>query len=126
MILHFPKGYDTPIGEAGGFLSGGQRQRIGLARAVYGDPHLVILDEPNANLDDAGESALARTVHDLKARGKTVILITHRPSAIASADRLVIMRDGRVHLQGERDAVLAALRPRAENTPADPGTLQPA
>jgi len=126
MILHFPKGYDTPIGEAGGFLSGGQRQRIGLARAVYGDPHLVILDEPNANLDDAGESALARTVHDLKGRGKTVILITHRPSAIASADRLVIMRDGRVHLQGERDAVLAALRPRAENTPADPGTLQPA
>lgn len=126
MILHFPKGYDTPIGEGGGILSGGQRQRIGLARAVYGDPHLVILDEPNANLDDAGESALARTVLDLKSRGKTVILITHRPSAIASADRLVIMRDGRIQLQGERDEVLTALRPRQENTAAGPGALQPA
>jgi ATP-binding cassette subfamily C exporter for protease/lipase len=126
MILHFPKGYDTPIGEAGGFLSGGQRQRIGLARAVYGDPHLVILDEPNSNLDDAGESALARTVLDLKSRGKTVILITHRSSAIASADRLVILRDGRVHLQGERDAVLAALKVRPETTPAQAANLQPA
>jgi ATP-binding cassette subfamily C exporter for protease/lipase len=126
MILQFPKGYDTPIGEAGGFLSGGQRQRIGLARAVYGDPKLVILDEPNANLDDAGESALARTVLDLKGRGKTVILITHRPSAIAGADRLVLMRDGRIQLQGECDEVLAALRPRPENTSGGTGALQPA
>lgn len=126
MILRFPKGYDTPIGEAGGMLSGGQRQRIGLARAVYGDPNLVLLDEPNANLDDAGEAALARTVADLKQRGKTVILITHRPSAIASADRLVIMRDGRIQLQGPREEVVAALRPRKENPSPGHGSLQPA
>ena len=126
MILRFPKGYDTPIGEAGGLLSGGQRQRIGLARAVYGDPNLVLLDEPNANLDDAGEAALARTVADLRQRGKTVILITHRPSAIASADRLVIMRDGRIQLQGPREEVVAALRPRKENPSPGPGALQPA
>jgi ATP-binding cassette, subfamily C, bacterial exporter for protease/lipase len=126
MILHFPKGYDTPIGEAGGLLSGGQRQRIGLARAIYGDPNLVLLDEPNANLDDAGEAALAKTVLDLKARGKTVIVITHRPSAIANADRLVIMSDGRIQLQGTRDEVLAALRPRQESGAPDHAPLQPA
>lgn len=90
MILRFPKGYDTPIGEAGGLLSGGQRQRIGLARAIYGNPALIVLDEPNANLDDAGETALLRTVAELKAKGKTVLLITHRPGAIAVADRLMI------------------------------------
>ena len=112
MILRFPKGYDTPIGEAGNLLSGGQRQRIGLARAVYGDPVLIILDEPNANLDDAGEAALARTVEDLKGKGRTVFLITHRPGAIAAADRLVLLRDGQIQMQGTRDEVLATLRPR--------------
>ena len=110
MILRFPKGYDTPIGEAGGLLSGGQRQRIGLARAVYGDPVLVVLDEPNANLDDVGEQALVRTVQGLKAAGKTVFLITHRPGILAVADRLLILRDGVVQADGPRDEVLAALR----------------
>lgn len=110
MILRFPKGYDTPIGEAGGLLSGGQRQRIGLARAVYGDPVLVVLDEPNANLDDVGEQALVRTVQGLKAAGKTVFLITHRPGILAVADRLLILRDGLVQADGPRDEVLAALR----------------
>ncbi len=119
MILRFPKGYDTPIGEAGNLLSGGQRQRIGLARAVYGDPVLIILDEPNANLDDAGEAALARTVQDLKEKGRTVFLITHRPGAIAAADRLVILRDGHIQIQGTRDEVLASLRPRSAPPPAD-------
>lgn len=110
MILRFPKGYDTPVGEAGGLLSGGQRQRIGLARAVYGDPVLVVLDEPNANLDDVGEQALVRAVQGLKTAGKTVFLITHRPGILAVADRLLILRDGTVQADGPRDEVLAALR----------------
>jgi ATP-binding cassette subfamily C exporter for protease/lipase len=110
MILRLPKGYDTPIGEAGNLLSGGQRQRLGLARAVYGDPVLVVLDEPNANLDDVGESALMKSVLELKAKGKTVILITHRPGAVAAADQLVILQDGQIQISGPRDGVVAALR----------------
>jgi ATP-binding cassette subfamily C exporter for protease/lipase len=110
MILRFPKGYDTPIGEAGSLLSGGQRQRIGLARAVYGKPALVVLDEPNANLDDAGEAALLQTVIGLKNEGKTIILITHRPAAMASTDQLVVMENGRIKAAGLRDAVVLALQ----------------
>ncbi|MBU3738723.1 MAG: type I secretion system permease/ATPase [Rhodoferax sp.] len=109
-ILRFPKGYDTPIGEAGGMLSGGQRQRLGLARAVYGEPALVVLDEPNANLDDVGEAALARTVGELRDLGKSVLLITHRPGIVMAADQLVVLQDGRVALAGPRDEVLARLR----------------
>jgi ATP-binding cassette subfamily C exporter for protease/lipase len=109
-ILRFPKGYETPIGEAGGALSGGQRQRIALARAVYGQPALVVLDEPNANLDEAGEIALAGAVQELKAAGSTVVLISHRSGAIALADWLLILNEGRVQIQGPRDAVIAALR----------------
>jgi ATP-binding cassette subfamily C exporter for protease/lipase len=120
MILRFPKGYDTPIGEAGNILSGGQRQRVALARALYGRPALVVLDEPNANLDDAGEAALARAVLQLKQQGSTVLLVTHRPSAIGLADRLLILRDGRIQIEGPRDAVLAALRPAAAAPAAQP------
>lgn len=119
MILRFPKGYDTSIGEAGGLLSGGQRQRIGLARAIYGNPALVVLDEPNANLDDVGEAALVRAVQVLKARGSTVVLVTHRPGILAVADRLVILKNGTVQADGPRDAVLAALR-NAQAAPAAP------
>jgi len=123
MILRFPKGYDTPIGEAGNLLSGGQRQRIGLARAVYGDPAVIVLDEPNANLDDAGEAALVRTVQQLKARGKTIFLITHRPGILGVADRLVVLQDGQVRAEGPRDAVIAALRVPA--APAQPAVTSP-
>jgi ATP-binding cassette subfamily C exporter for protease/lipase len=112
MILRFPKGYDTPIGEAGGLLSGGQRQRVGLARAIYGNPVLVVLDEPNANLDDVGETALTQTVLELKAQGKTVFLITHRQAAISAADYLMILQDGQLIANGEKNAVIAALQQR--------------
>lgn len=124
MILRFPKGYDTPIGEAGNLLSGGQRQRIGLARAIYGEPSLIVLDEPNANLDDAGEAALLRTVRELKAKGKTVFLITHRPGAIAVADRLMVLRDGEIYVDGPKEAVVTSMRaPSASN--AAPSTAAP-
>lgn len=119
-ILRFPRGYDTSIGEAGNLLSGGQRQRIGLARAIYGEPSLIVLDEPNANLDDAGEAALLSTVRELKAKGKTVFLITHRPGAIAVADRLMVLRDGEIFADGPKEAVLAALRPPASAPPFVP------
>ncbi|MCW2313974.1 type I secretion system permease/ATPase [Rhodoferax antarcticus] len=118
MILRFPKGYDTPIGEAGNLLSGGQRQRIGLARAVYGTPHLIVLDEPNANLDDAGEAALFKAVQQLKAKGRTVFLITHRPAAVAVADTIVILRDGQVVANGPRDAVIAAMQAPRQARPS--------
>lgn len=110
MILRYPKGYDTLIGEAGHLLSGGQRQRIGLARALYGDPVLVVLDEPNANLDDVGEAALYGAVRKLKARGKTVFVVSHRSGAVAQADHVVLLNDGSLYAAGPRDAVLAALR----------------
>ncbi len=96
MILRLPKGYDTPMGEAGSLLSGGQRQRIGLARAVIGDPAIVVLDEPNANLDDVGETALIRAVKDLKARGKTVFMIVHQQHILAAADRVLILENGQI------------------------------
>ena len=114
MILRFPKGYDTRVGQAGSFLSGGQRQRIGLARALYGESVLVVLDEPNANLDDEGENALLNAVLLLKQQGKTVVLISHRQGVLKVADRLVILQDGRVLASGPRDGVLAALQKQPE------------
>lgn len=124
MILRLPKGYDTPIGEAGGLLSGGQRQRVGLARALYGEPKLVVLDEPNANLDDVGEAALMQAVRELKAQGRTVVLITHRPGVVALADQLLVLRNGEVHMRGPRDEVLRQLQPATNRAhPPEPGAL---
>jgi ATP-binding cassette subfamily C exporter for protease/lipase len=117
MILRFPKGYDTELGDAGGTLSGGQRQRIALARAIYGQPALVVLDEPNANLDEAGETALAHAVEQLKVAGSTVVLVSHRQGVIALADRLLILNEGRVEAEGPRDTVIAALRSNSGPSP---------
>lgn len=113
MILHFPKGYDTLLGTGGLGLSGGQKQRIGLARALYGQPALVVLDEPNSNLDDAGEAALVHAVRKLKAEGCTVVLVTHRPSILGAVDKLLFLKDGVQTLAGPRDQVLKTLLPAA-------------
>jgi len=96
MILRFPKGYDTPMGEAGNLFSGGQKQRIGLARALYGHPALVVLDEPNANLDEVGLAALVRAVQNLRDQGKTVFMVVHQRSLLALADRVLVLEDGRI------------------------------
>ena len=93
---------------AGGFLSGGQRQRIALARAVYGHPSLIVLDEPNASLDDAGEAALVKTVEAMKKAGCTVVLITHRTPIISAVEKILILRDGQIAAFGPRDEVLKA------------------
>jgi ABC-type protease/lipase transport system fused ATPase/permease subunit len=109
MILRLPQGYDTPVGEAGAILSGGQRQRIGLARALYGAPRLVVLDEPNAHLDAAGEDALKAAIQALKARGTTVIVVGHRPGLMAQLDKLGVLHDGELPAFGPAGAVLARL-----------------
>ena len=114
MILRLPEGYRTPIGEGGAMLSGGQRQRIALARALFGRPRLLVLDEPNASLDSEGEEALMQAMAQAKEGGATVVFIAHRVSLIARADKVLFLQDGAVELFGPRDEVLAKLtRPAA-------------
>jgi ABC-type protease/lipase transport system fused ATPase/permease subunit len=122
MILRLPHGFDTRLGEGGIQLSAGQAQRIGLARALFRGPRIVVLDEPNANLDADGEQALIRTLVDLKQSGATVVMITHKPSLVATLDALLVLREGRVELIGPRDEVLARLYGSlTPNAPASPG-----
>jgi ATP-binding cassette subfamily C exporter for protease/lipase len=111
MVLRFPQGYDTPLGPGGLGLSGGQKQRIALARALYGKPALVVLDEPNSNLDDAGEAALVAAIDALRKHGSTVVLVTHRPSVLAVVDKLLVLQEGTQKMFGPRDQVLKALLP---------------
>ena len=107
LILRFEKGYDSDIGEAGSALSAGQRQRIGLARALYGDPFIVVLDEPNANLDAEGEAAVIKAIASVKARKGIAVVVAHRPSAIGVVDLILMMEEGRMKAFGPRDEVLS-------------------
>ena len=109
MILHLPQGYDTVIGGVGGILSGGQRQRIGLVRAIYGNPRLLVLDEPNSNLDDMGESELVEAIHRIKSQGCTVIIISHRTKVLSSVDKILVLKEGAPVSYGPRDQVLTSL-----------------
>jgi ATP-binding cassette subfamily C protein len=112
MIVELPEGYDTPVGEAGTLLSAGQAQRVALARALYGDPFLVVLDEPNSNLDAEGDEALSRAITSVKSRGGIIVVVAHRPSAIANVDLVLIMNQGRAQAFGPKEEVLSRLLPR--------------
>jgi ATP-binding cassette subfamily C exporter for protease/lipase len=113
-ILSLPQGYESEVGPQGARLSGGQRQRVALARALYGDPVLVVLDEPNSSLDEEGDAALARAIQEAKARGTTFVVMTHRTSVLGVTDKMLVLRDGQQVTFGPRDEVLAALQQAAQ------------
>jgi len=113
MILNFPDGYETEVGEAGGYLSGGQRQRIALARAIYGDPVLIVLDEPNSNLDEEGETALTRALMLLKKMNKTILVISHKMNILSISDKIMLVGGGGIQLFGPREEIMEILK-RAE------------
>ena len=128
MILRLPQGYDTPLGASGHQLSGGQRQRIGLARAVYNNPAFIVLDEPNANLDDAGEMALIKAINALRAQGQTVVLISHRPTLLGVVNKVLLINEGAVQAFGPREQVFANLRQAnmLKSVPVAPAAESPA
>ena len=115
LIMSLPEGYSSPVGRDGAMLSGGQRQRVGLARALYGKPVFVVLDEPNSSLDEAGDAALANAIAALKQLGTTFVVMTHRTSVLGVADKMLIMREGAQQAFGPRDEVLAALQQKAKS-----------
>ena len=125
LIMSLPQGYDNPVGRDGAMLSGGQRQRVGLARAIYGNPVFVVLDEPNSSLDEEGDAALARAISVMKSRGTTFVVMTHRTSVLAVADKMLVLRDGQMQAFGPRDEVLAALQ-KASQQAAQPAQQAPA
>ena len=125
MILRLPEGYDTLIGEGGGNLSGGQRQGIGLARALFGQPKLVVLDEPNSNLDAEGEQALIRMMQKLKSGGTTLVVIAHRPNILGQVDKVMFLRNGRVEAFGPRQEVMQRLRGATMAAGGNKGAIQP-
>ena len=119
MILHFPRGYDTPLGEAVGILSAGQRQRIALARAIYADPVLLVLDEPNSNLDDLGEAALISVINQMKGQGTNVVVITHRPGILTAVDRFIVLSAGQVEQDLTREQILQIQAQAAKPSPTN-------
>jgi ATP-binding cassette subfamily C protein len=124
MIVGMERGYNTPIGESGAVLSAGQRQRIGLARALYGDPFLVVLDEPNSNLDSEGEAALARAIQSVKQRKAIVILVAHRSSALADVDFLAVLDSGRLRMFGPKDDIIRQLKEEATQIEPPIGSIK--
>jgi ATP-binding cassette subfamily C protein len=109
LITRFAEGYETQVGQGGRVLSAGQRQRIALARALYGNPFLVVLDEPNSNLDTEGEAALTQALHGVRARGGIVVVVAHRLSALAGVDWIIVMNDGRIQSHGAKDEILGKM-----------------
>ena len=124
LIMALPQGYDSQVGSDGAMLSGGQRQRVGLARAIYGDPVFVVLDEPNSSLDEEGDAALSGAIALMKSRGTTFVVMTHRTSVLGVADRMLVLRDGQMQAFGPRDEVLAALQKAAQQAAAQAASGQ--
>ena len=120
MILKLPKGFDTVLGEGGIRLSAGQAQRVGLARALFRLPRIVVLDEPNANLDAEGEHALVEALVELKQQSTSIVMITHKPSLVASLDYLLVLRDGKIDFLGPREEVIARLSGAKPSVSSEP------